>query len=126
MRLLVFGAEGQLGFELCRIVKPEGIEVLGTTRHEADVTKFSQVGLARVRSAVAVRILEDDAQDTRRRLRRFGLRACGLGQGAERQDQNRSERNSKPGKGGASDVETAGRPRLPGAILSARAPRLYR
>ncbi len=72
MRLLVFGAEGQLGFELCRIVKPEGIEVLGTTRHEADVTKFSQVGLARVPSAVAVRILEDDARGTRRRLRRFG------------------------------------------------------
>ncbi len=43
MRLLVFGAEGQLGFELCRIAKPEGIEVLGTTRREADVTKFSQV-----------------------------------------------------------------------------------
>jgi dTDP-4-dehydrorhamnose reductase len=43
MRLLVFGAAGQLGFELCRIAKPEGIEVVGATRREADVTKFSQV-----------------------------------------------------------------------------------
>ena len=56
MRLLVFGAAGQLGFELCRIAKPEGIEVLGTTRREADVTKFSQVEAALQDSGCALAI----------------------------------------------------------------------
>jgi dTDP-4-dehydrorhamnose reductase len=56
MRLLVFGAEGQLGVELCRIAKPEGIEVLGTTRREADITKFSQVEVALKDSGCALAI----------------------------------------------------------------------
>lgn len=56
MRLLVFGAAGQLGFELCRIAKPEGIEVFGTTRQEADVTKYSQVVAALEDSGCALAV----------------------------------------------------------------------
>lgn len=42
MRILIFGAAGQLGFELCKELRGEH-EVLGITRTEVDITQLEQI-----------------------------------------------------------------------------------
>ncbi|MBC7344830.1 MAG: NAD(P)-dependent oxidoreductase, partial [Clostridia bacterium] len=42
MRILIFGAAGQLGFELCEQLKGKH-EVFGLSRLEADITQLGQV-----------------------------------------------------------------------------------
>jgi dTDP-4-dehydrorhamnose reductase len=43
MRLLVFGAKGQVGHELCRLCGLDGTDIVGLTRQDADITRSGEV-----------------------------------------------------------------------------------
>jgi dTDP-4-dehydrorhamnose reductase len=46
MRLLVFGANGQVGYELCRLGGLDGMEVIGLAHEDADITRPTEVDRA--------------------------------------------------------------------------------
>ena len=46
MRLLIFGAKGQVGYELCRLSGLDGMDILGLAREDADITQPAEVDQA--------------------------------------------------------------------------------